>query len=174
MGLAGSNRRGDHSPRASRSLNGAGRPGKSSHGAVPIPAGKLVFTIPSDHNRSQEIQQQILKALQTHGFNGHSFFAVKLALEEAMVNAIKHGNRQDPRKKVHIEARVSARQVQISIEDEGPGFDRHCVPDPTADENLEKCSGRGILLIESYMNRVRWERGGRRLIMVKDCENDAC
>ena len=50
----------------------------------------------------------------------------------------------------------------------GPAFERSCVPDPTADENLYKCSGRGILLIEAYMNSVKWDRGGRRVRMVKE------
>jgi len=59
----------------------------------------------------------------------------------------------------------------IVIEDEGSGFARALVPDPTLEENLEKSSGRGIHLIEAYMNEVRWSRGGRRLRMVK--KNDA-
>jgi serine/threonine-protein kinase RsbW len=58
-------------------------------------------------------------------------------------------------------------RAEIIIEDEGPGFDRKGVPDPTSDENLEKCSGRGILLIESYMDEVKWTNRGRRLKMVK-------
>jgi anti-sigma regulatory factor (Ser/Thr protein kinase) len=61
---------------------------------------------------------------------------------------------------------VTAAEVVIIIEDEGAGFDRSLIPDPLADENLEKCSGRGILLIESYMTEAKWTKGGRRLRMV--------
>lgn len=105
-----------------------------------------------------------------------SVFAIKLALEEAIINAIKHGNKHDPAKSVHVEARISPQSAEISVEDEGPGFDRICVPDPRRDENLHKCSGRGILLIEAYMNSVKWSNRGRRITMFRtnDPEAPAC
>ncbi|MGD1277350.1 MAG: ATP-binding protein [Tepidisphaeraceae bacterium] len=101
------------------------------------------------------------------GFTGPSIFAVRLALEEALANAIKHGNRLDRGKKVRVEAEVTPRQIRIVIEDEGGGFERSSVPDPTTRANLEKTGGRGILLIETYMDKVRWSRGGRRLEMIR-------
>jgi serine/threonine-protein kinase RsbW len=127
----------------------------------------MVFTINSNHDAQIKAQEEILERVQKAGYTGREFFGIKLALDEAIANAIRHGNKQDPSKHVHIEARVSPKKVEFLIEDEGPGFDRGCVPDPTADENLEKCSGRGILLIESYMDKVWWDRGGRRLRMAK-------
>lgn len=130
--------------------------------------GRLTFTIPSERRQGCQVQEQIIEAAQQQGFGGENLFALRIALEEGMVNAIKHGNRLDPSKKVHVEARITANKIDILIEDEGPGFDRSAVPDPTADENLTKASGRGILLIESYMTRVSWDRGGRRLHMVKE------
>jgi serine/threonine-protein kinase RsbW len=131
------------------------------------------MTIPSELSASREVQEQILADIQKHGFSRQSAFAVRLALEEAMINAIKHGNKLDPHKKVHIETRISPDEAEIIIEDEGTGFERHAVPDPTCDPNIEKCSGRGILLIESYMNRVEWSRGGRRLRMIRRNEDEA-
>ena len=128
---------------------------------------RLVFTIPSDFDAGRDVQRRILEDVQKHGFDGHNFFAITLALEEALTNAIKHGNRLDPRKKVRVESKVSNKKTEITVEDEGEGFARSCVPDPTAEENLEKCSGRGILLIEAYMNQVKWDRGGKRVRMVK-------
>jgi serine/threonine-protein kinase RsbW len=89
-----------------------------------------------------------------------------------MINAIKHGNKLDPSKQVHVSYRITPTQAEIMIEDEGPGFDRHCVPDPTTDENIHKCSGRGILLMEAYMNAVEFSAGGRRVRMVKRNEPD--
>jgi serine/threonine-protein kinase RsbW len=127
----------------------------------------LSFTIDSDYEQGRHVQDQIVRQIEQTGFAEQSVFAVKLALEEALINAIKHGNKLDPSKKVHIEAHLDPARVQISIEDEGPGFDRKSVPDPTADENLCKCSGRGILLIEAYMNSVEWTNNGRRVTMVK-------
>jgi serine/threonine-protein kinase RsbW len=129
-------------------------------------------TIPSNFAASREVQKRILDDVTRGGFNSQSAFAIKLALEEALTNAIRHGNRLDPAKKVRVSATVTPQKAEIVIEDEGVGFRRHEVPDPTLDENLERCSGRGILLIESYMNEVKWSRGGRRLKMVKHNEPD--
>src|SRR4051794_31597318 len=151
MGIAGSDDR-----------DGGGGDGDASHRLSPAPKvtvnGKrasvsivvdkpLKFTIPSDFAAGRDVQKRILDDVSRLGFNSQSQFAIKLALEEALINAIKHGNRLDPSKKVHIEAKVSPQQFEITIEDEGPGFKRTAVPDPTLEENLEKCSGRGILLM---------------------------
>ena len=147
MGVAGSNRRG---------------------GAGSSAADSFRVTIPSDFNSGRDVQERILADVQRQGFGSDHAFAIRIALEEAMVNAIKHGNRLDPAKKVHVESRITAKRAEITIEDEGPGFERTTIPDPTDDDNLERPSGRGILLIEAYMDEVRWSRGGRRLKMVKE------
>jgi serine/threonine-protein kinase RsbW len=172
MGESGSNRPKKHSTGPSLPARRAGRAsasrataaGKSNH------AGRrhtLRVTIPSDFNHARDVQKRILDDISRVGFNSQSQFAIKLALEEALINAIKHGNKLDPRKTVQIEATVTPSEAIIIIEDQGPGFLREAVPDPTLDENLEKCSGRGILLIEAYMNAAEWTHGGRRLRMIK-------
>ena len=151
---------------------GSGSPKRAAPTGHNHAAGQTMrFTIPSDFNDARDVQKRILDDVERVGFNSQSQFAIKLALEEALINAIKHGNKLDPAKKVEIEATVSNRQAEIIIEDQGPGFDRTDVPDPTLEENLEKCSGRGILLIEAYMSTAEWTKGGRRLRMVK--KNDA-
>ena len=132
-----------------------------------MPNASLKFNIPSDLGATRDVQQQIMSAVGSHGYSEDTIFGVKLALEETLVNAIKHGNKLDPKKTVIVEARVSRDRVEIEIEDQGPGFDRSSVPDPTAEENLCKCSGRGILLIEAYMNKVSWSRGGRRVHLLR-------
>jgi serine/threonine-protein kinase RsbW len=101
------------------------------------------------------------------GFDSDSQFAIKLALEEALINAIKHGNKLDKSKRVKVEWRVTPQVAEIEIEDEGPGFDRTSVPDPTNEHNLEKLTGRGILLIEAYMTRVEYSNGGRRVKLIR-------
>jgi serine/threonine-protein kinase RsbW len=130
----------------------------------------LTFTIPSDFTAGRDVQKRIMDRVQTCKFGSQSTFAIKLALEEALINAIKHGNKLDPKKKVTVAAKVTPRRCEIQIEDQGPGFQRACVPDPTADENLLKCSGRVILLMEAYMDKVDWSRGGRRVKMIKKNE----
>ncbi len=170
MGFAGSNRRGNRGRPAGRGGTGAdaGNGNHSAGRATATPGDDtLRFTFPSDYNEGFVVQKRILEDVERHGFSSGSTFAIRIALEEALINAIKHGNRLNRRKKVHVEARVTPQRVEIMVEDEGPGFDRCSVPDPTALENLTKCSGRGILLIEYYMNSVTWDRGGRRLRMVR-------
>lgn len=127
----------------------------------------MKFTIPSDFARGREVQTAILDELSKFKYNSDSVFAIKLSLEEAVVNAIKHGNKLDGTKKVYVEALVGQDAVELTVEDEGPGFVRNDVPDPTSPENIEKCSGRGILLIEAYMTSVDWSNNGRRMHMVK-------
>ena len=175
MAKAGSNRpakRGTPHTNGARTKKSAG--GRGNHkprGATStLP---LRFTIRSDFHEGHEVQKRILDDVEKAGFDSTSTFAIKLALEEALINAIKHGNKLDPGKQVVIEARVTPAETEIIIEDEGPGFARCDVPDPRADENLDKCSGRGILLMEAYMNSVTWSRGGRRVKMVRKNQMDA-
>jgi serine/threonine-protein kinase RsbW len=123
--------------------------------------------IPSDYADAREIQRQVREEVERAGYDADAQFAVKLALEEALINAIKHGNQLDPGKRVHVEWQVTPQAIEITIEDEGPGFDRRSVPDPTTRENLEKLTGRGILLIESFMHKVEWSNQGRRLRLVR-------
>jgi serine/threonine-protein kinase RsbW len=173
MGMPRPNRRkgagtaGGGNPSSSATLgNGAG--GGSGGGAdIRMNGGVLRATIPSDFLAGRDVQQAIMSEVQKHNFGTETVFAIRIALEEAIVNAIKHGNRLDPAKKVFVEAKVTPKRAEIIIEDQGEGFERHHVPDPTAEENLYKCSGRGVLLIESYMDS-EWTRGGRRVRMVKE------
>jgi serine/threonine-protein kinase RsbW len=123
--------------------------------------------IPSDFSAARDVQRLIRDDVAAAGFDADSQFAIKLGVEEAMINAIKHGNRLDPSKRVLVEWHVTQEAAEIVIEDEGPGFDRTSVPDPTRAENLEKLTGRGILLIESYMHKVEWSKQGRRLRLVR-------
>ena len=169
MGLAKPNRHGDRDarlPRSKKGGTGAGAGGGTGNGVTRV-NGDLKFDFASNFDAGIEVQTEILKEVERHGFNPNSLFATRLALEEALVNAIKHGNKLDPKKRVIVEAKVTADRVEIEIEDQGPGFDRASVPDPTAEENLCKCSGRGILLIEAYMDKAKWDHGGRRLKMSK-------
>jgi serine/threonine-protein kinase RsbW len=137
------------------------------------------FTLPTDFAASQDAQRQIIQEAMRQGYAPLPCFAIQLALEEAIVNAIKHGNHYDQTKRIYLQAKVGPEETEITVEDEGKGFDRCEVPDPRCDENLEKCSGRGILLIESYMNSVKWSNRGRRVTMVRrndlnDCPRGCC
>src|SRR5690349_16287574 len=127
---------------------------------------KIHSVIPSDFRSMREVQGQLMSAVEAHGFDGDAVFAIKLALEEALINAIKHGNKQDLSKKVTIDATVTDDQAEFIVQDQGEGFRHKDVPDPTDDSNREKSSGRGLLLIEAYMSDVSYSDKGRRLKMV--------
>ena len=100
---------------------------------------------------------------------------VNVAVRESVINAIKHGNRNDSGKRVHVEftpleSSDVPRGVLIRVRDEGPGFDPAEVPDPLAPENLLKGSGRGIFFMRSFMDDVvlrRASEGGMEVRMVK-------
>jgi serine/threonine-protein kinase RsbW len=124
-------------------------------------------SIPSDPVEARRIQQEIETALKEHQYSEKDVFGIRLALEEALVNAIKHGNQMDRAKKVHISYRIRAEHFEIVIADEGPGFDPNDVPDPTAPENLERCCGRGLMLMRHYMTEVDYCRRGNSVRMCK-------
>jgi serine/threonine-protein kinase RsbW len=123
--------------------------------------------IASDPAEARRVQEEIEVQLRTHQYSDHEIFAVRLALEEAMVNAIKHGNHFDRSKKVHISFSVHPERFDIQITDEGNGFDPADVPDPTAVENLERPCGRGLMLMRYYMNEVNFANNGNSVSMSK-------
>lgn len=123
--------------------------------------------ITSDTSAGQAVQERIVKRLEELEFSSRDLFGMRLALEEALVNAIKHGNRMDRNKHVEIFCQIHEDAVHIEIEDEGPGFFLNDVPDPTADENLERPCGRGIMLMRSFMNTVEYNERGNRVILKK-------
>ncbi|HOI55171.1 MAG TPA: ATP-binding protein [Phycisphaerae bacterium] len=123
--------------------------------------------IPSEVDDIRIVQDTIMERMHDAGFNGDSCFAVKLALEESLVNAVKHGNHFDPKRSVTIQYAITPDCVRISVKDEGAGFDPQKVPDPTAVENLTKPSGRGIMLMRAYMDEVTYGDGGRSVTLVK-------
>jgi serine/threonine-protein kinase RsbW len=125
------------------------------------------LVIPSDVREARKIEDLILGEVDRYEYDESAVFGIKLALEEGLNNAIKHGNGGDPDKTVEVDFEVDARRVEVAIADQGPGFDPDDVPDPTADENLEKPSGRGIMLMRHYMDEVQYEQGGTRLRMLK-------
>ncbi|WP_437226162.1 ATP-binding protein [Planctomicrobium sp. SH661] len=131
------------------------------------------IVIPSETSRGHEVQERILNLLEERQYGTKDLFGVKLALEEALVNAIKHGNGLDPDKVVRIRCMVNSTMVEIDIEDEGEGFDPGDVPDPTDDDNLEKPSGRGLMLMRAFMTSVEYSGRGNRVTMLKHRTTEA-
>ena len=120
----------------------------------PEPHGEL--RLPARGDGLKPAEQQILAELEGLGFDDSARFAVRLATEEALANALIHGNNEDPGRTIHVRWWVNPNAVTIEIEDEGEGFDPSSVPDPTAEENIELPSGRGIMLMRSFMSEVEF------------------
>jgi len=123
--------------------------------------------IPSDTAEGQAVQARIVEALEVREYPVRDVFAVRLALEEALVNAIKHGNGMCLEKLVDIKYWISDERVRIEIQDEGNGFDRSHVPDPTLLENLERPCGRGIMLMGAFMNLIEYNEQGNKVTLEK-------
>ena len=143
--------------------------------AIPVPqdaktteqATVLEVFITSDANEARRVQEDIETALKARHYTEQEIFSIRLALEEALVNAIKHGNRMDKSKKIQISYLVGASHFEVLIADEGAGFDPACVPDPTADENIERPCGRGLMLMKHYMSEVAFSPRGNTVRMCK-------
>ena len=120
------------------------------------------------HQREQidGIIRQVLEAMAGQGYVEASKFAVRLAMEEAISNAFRHGHRGLPQSApVSVEWSVDADSLRIVVRDRGPGFDPGAVPDPTLEENLEMPSGRGLMLMRAYMSVIEFAKGGTEVIM---------
>jgi serine/threonine-protein kinase RsbW len=127
--------------------------------------GSQEIVISSDPAEARRVQEDIELALLANQYDEREVFSIKLALEEALINAIKHGNQMDRDKKVSIRYRIQSERFDVRIIDEGKGFDPADVPDPMAVENLERPCGRGLLLIRHYMTEVVYHPPGNRLSM---------
>jgi len=128
---------------------------------------KIEFEIPSQISLMHSILDYLMKRVEKSGVVNPENSNLFIALDEAFVNAVKHGNKFDSTKLVRITAEVSTKEARFTIEDEGEGFNVAEIPDPTNTENLFKASGRGVLIIHNVMDEVRYNERGNRLEMVK-------
>ena len=146
-----------------------GKTGLHHSGTNVTPSGALWLRmdIPSDLRRLQDVEEAVLSQCQRYCYTNRDLFALKLAIDEAVANAIKHGNRSDSEKHVHIKYRVTPHRADVVVEDEGPGFNPAALPDPTREEHLEALHGRGILLMRAFMNNVVYSPTGNAVTLTK-------
>ncbi|MBR6435359.1 MAG: ATP-binding protein [Thermoguttaceae bacterium] len=109
----------------------------------------------------------ILNALMANGWENKLVFGVHLSMEEALVNAVMHGNKFNPAKKVHVRVGISSNLFRAEIADEGDGFDPNRLPDPTDPDYLDKPNGRGVMLMRNFMTRVEYNPKGNSVFMEK-------
>ncbi len=128
---------------------------------------KLHESIPSDVDAGHKLIERLMSALDELHWEGRDLFHVQMAAEEAMVNAVKHGNRQAANKVVEIEFRASPRSVYMRFKDQGDGFVPAELPDPRDEDHLECTNGRGVMLIKEMMSEVRYNARGNEVTMLK-------
>ena len=130
----------------------------------------IEFELPTAISLMNIVLEYLLKRVEKLGVVNPERSNLFVALDEAFVNAVKHGNKFDTQKLVRIQAEISKQEAKFTIEDEGEGFDVAKVPDPLDPENLFKASGRGVLFIYNIMDEVVYNERGNRLTMVKKSE----
>jgi serine/threonine-protein kinase RsbW len=128
---------------------------------------KIDLELPSDLTLMNAVLEYLLDRVGRLGLIKVEQSNLFVALDEAFVNAVKHGNRNDPTKLLRVTAELSAHEAIFTVEDEGDGFDVQDIPDPRDPANLFKSSGRGVLLIYNIMDEVEYSERGTRLKMVK-------
>ncbi len=125
------------------------------------------MVIASDLGEARTLEERLLSEVSEYGFSEADMFAIKLALEESLVNAIKHGNKFDRTKRVTVSWDINDICAKFWISDEGSGFVPEKVPDPTSDENILRPCGRGLMLMRAYMDEVSYNDPGNQVRLVK-------
>jgi serine/threonine-protein kinase RsbW len=116
---------------------------------------RVSYTLDSTLETVDNAEQAATRIAADNGFDEDEIMQISMAVREAAVNAVLHGNAYDPNKKVKLDFERTTRDLVITIRDQGPGLDLAKIPDPLAPENLLKTSGRGIFLIRSFMDEVQ-------------------
>ena len=125
------------------------------------------LVIESSKSAIAALCEQLLAEAGDNSFDEDATFAIHLALEEALTNAVVHGNKLDPSKKVEIEYVIVPAKFEITVTDQGGGFAPEDTPDPRVKENRTKPNGRGMLLMRTYMDTVEYNENGNSVHMVK-------
>ncbi len=125
------------------------------------------WDIPSTLPVMRDLVEEVAQLLAGADWPEDAVFAVRMGLDEAVANAVKHGNQSDPAKRVWVEVKLHADRVEITVRDQGQGFDPAQLPDPTDCECIERTHGRGVMLIHVYMNEARYSAKGNELFMLR-------
>ncbi len=146
------------------------RPDQGTPGYDRSQRGDATFEICEIESEASKIwipREAILKRLKQFAFDDKAIFAIKLALEEAIANAISHGNDGDCTKKITVRYSVDDRRAAIIVNDQGCGFKPENVPDPTQPDRLSVPNGRGIMLMRAYTDEIEFRNDGCEVYFVK-------
>ena len=126
--------------------------------------------LPSRIEAVNEAAAAVAEFMNRLGISEEIAFGVDMAVREAVTNAVIHGNKLDDAKEVELRLRNTAEVFEISVHDQGSGFNPNEIPDPTTEENILKTSGRGIFFMRNFMDEVNWSanpKGGTSVRMIK-------
>ena len=126
-----------------------------------------VMRINSHLSEINSVVEDIVKLLDSFKVDKPASFDIRLCLQEALINAIKHGNKNNNNLPITITYSVAKDRFEVSVQDNGSGFDYKKIPNPTDNENLLKTSGRGIYLIKYLMDEVSFNKNGNKITMIK-------
>ena len=132
---------------------------------------KKKFQVGSDLDNVQKTSRKVMSFLKPMSLNPATSFDIRLCLEEALINAMKYGNVLRKNLPVTLEVEYLPREVRITVEDRGPGFDVKKVEDCTEEKNRFRASGRGVYLMHQLMDEVRYNNKGNKLTLVKSLNN---
>jgi serine/threonine-protein kinase RsbW len=135
-----------------------------------VTAETTELSLPSRIETVATAAAAVAEFLTRSGITEDAAFGIDMAVREAVTNAVVHGNHEDKNKTVDVTLKSSPDAVEISVHDQGTGFNPEEVPDPTAEENILKASGRGIFFMRSFMDEVDWlirPGGGTTVRMLK-------
>jgi serine/threonine-protein kinase RsbW len=135
-------------------------------------AERKAIEINNDSLVLKDVSKDLMEKLRAMNVAENVIFDIQVSFEEALRNAMVHGNKSRGDKKVKVETEIESSYVVISIEDQGDGFDVSKLPDPTHSENLLRESGRGVYLMRHLMDELGYDKGGRRVIMKKNFKKE--
>ncbi len=130
---------------------------------------RVCYTLESTLDSVNQVEATAERFATQAGFTGDDIQEIMMAVREATINAVLHGNHYDPAKTVQVAFEHKPGALEVTVRDQGAGFDVQRVPDPLAPENLLKQSGRGIFLIRAYMDEVRFRNlhPGTEMVLIK-------
>jgi serine/threonine-protein kinase RsbW len=146
------------------------RPAKPGGDSEPIRKNDRM-EIPSSLDHLSQVDRFVEEKLKRLGIDKSQIYDITISVSEVVTNAVMHGNQNDSSKNVKIELKADSSKVEVTVEDEGSGFDRQCICSPVEKENLLKEAGRGLLIVESLMDELficRKPKGGTQVKIIKN------
>ncbi|MFH1752685.1 MAG: ATP-binding protein [Candidatus Omnitrophota bacterium] len=134
---------------------------------MPVQCARESIKITSNVKNIRKVSPRIISLLQERNIDNAYIFDIRLSVEETVLNAIEHGNGKNEKLTVEVTFAIDDQKIEISVEDQGPGFDHKSVPDPTKSGNILRSHGRGVYLVHKLMDKVEYNDKGNKVKLTK-------